>query len=202
MGVSVFPAASSGPTLAEITTAITNNAVTQTTWTLLGSVIADPGTSSITISGIPTTYKSLRVEVVGVIPSANDVLALRYNNDSTGVYSWHKNYSFTSSNMASYSLGDNQQRFNGGANHRTGQRIMSSTIIENYSNATERSKFWKSTGGHQDANIETNFVNDFGVYRPTSASAITSVTLFFISGATMSGFGVNGQSGLFVYGGN
>ena len=191
------------PTTAGITTIVQNNGATQTTWTLLGSVIADPGTSSVTISSIPTTYKSLRIEVMGVILSTTDTLALRYNGDSNGVYSWYREYSYGTVSGGSASSGDNQQRFNAtGAMRAANNRIYASTILQNYSNASERSKFWSANNMHVDSNVESNFVRDYGTYRPASASAVTSVTLFSISGAVLSGFGVNGQSGFFIYGGN
>jgi hypothetical protein len=85
---------------------------------------------------------------------------------------------------------------------RLNNPIYASTILENYSNASERSKFWRTTNAHTDSNVEAVFVDDFGTYRPSSASAVTSVTLFSISAATLSGFGVNSQSGFFIYGGN
>jgi hypothetical protein len=175
---------------------------TQTTWTLLGSVITNPSASTTTISGISTAYKSLRIEVVGVTVSANDFLALRYNNDSTGVYSYHKEYQYSSVSAGTYSNGDNQHRLNAGAQNRLNQQTIASTILENYSNASERSKFWKTTGAYLDSNVEFVFWNDYGVYRPSSASAVTSVTLFAINGSTLAGFGTNSQSGFFIYGGN
>jgi len=104
MGLSVFPAPASGPTLAEITTAITtnaapasvtnssiatqvaNNAPSPNAWTLLGSATVTYNSASVSFSGIGG-YKTYRLVVPYVqLSGGGGFWHFRINNDTSSVY--------------------------------------------------------------------------------------------------------------------
>lgn len=111
MGIQQIPLAASGATLAEITTAIQNNAapasVTNTSiatqvannslstenWTLIGSLQTTTA-ATYTFSSIPSGYKKLML-IAGNIRGVSgnvSVLAMRFNNDSSSLYSTAMNF--------------------------------------------------------------------------------------------------------------
>jgi len=106
MGIQVFPIAASGPTLAEITSAITsnaapasvtnssiatqvaNNSLSTENWTLIGSLQTTTA-ATYTFSSIPSGYKKLML-IAGLIKASSGNVAkltMRFNNDSSSLYS-------------------------------------------------------------------------------------------------------------------
>ena len=92
MGSSVFPAASSGPSLAEITTAIQNNgSAFSGTWTSLYSGSPAANATSVTVSGLGS-YKYLRVRWSVVANSTGNNFWVRFNGDAGSNYNDHRGY--------------------------------------------------------------------------------------------------------------
>jgi len=85
MGYSVFPAPASGPTLAEITTAIQNNATPYNgTWTDIAYQSGN-GLTAVTFSSI-SGYKTLRLASIG-LPAGGGNINVTFNGDTGGNYS-------------------------------------------------------------------------------------------------------------------
>lgn len=110
MGLSVFPAPASGPTLSEITTAGTSAGWGATaskgpldiTWTNLGTTSMSV-TGSVTISGL-SSYKYIKV-LFYVSANANCTFYLRFNGDSGGNYAYQA-HTITNGNTADNVVGD------------------------------------------------------------------------------------------------
>lgn len=112
MGSSVFPAAASGPTLAEITTAIqTNGSAFSANWTNIYA--GSPGAvSTFTVSGLGS-YKYLRVRWNSVGGSvAGHQLQARLNGDAGANYYTHRTYGTQSAYIGSTSTSNIQTEFN------------------------------------------------------------------------------------------
>lgn len=146
--------------------------------------------ASTTISSIPTTYKALRVELIGVRPATDAVrINMRFNSD-TG-----SNYTMSSSDTTGQSIGATSwfpvDDMDNGDN-----KAFYLIDLPNYADTASR-KFGIVSGVSSNATTPTN-VNirvAYGVYN--SLTAITSITVlpssgnFNASGGTIYVYGVN-----------
>lgn len=62
-------------------------------------LVGSAGTSSITFSNIPQTYKHLQIRFNYSANTINDNTHIRFNNDTSANYSWHEMYSGTSESV-------------------------------------------------------------------------------------------------------
>ena len=69
--------------------------ITQPQWTLLASNTGTSGVSSITISSIPATYKTLRFVTTGVQLSVGQYMYMRFNSNTSSVYNRNSDYETT-----------------------------------------------------------------------------------------------------------
>ena len=155
MGISTFPAAASGPTLAEITTAITtnaapasvtnssiatqvaNNAPSSNNWTLVAtSASLDYNTGSVTFSGL-SGYKTYKILIPYIqISGAASALGLRINNDASADFYPRSGWNlYNSAVNASY--GVSTYFYVTGLNS-SGQIFFSEIIIENNTTSTPK----------------------------------------------------------------
>ena len=65
MGISVIPAAASGPTLAQITTEINDHGSPIPSYELIADAVSISGVTNFTVSGL-SDYKFLRIYVFGL----------------------------------------------------------------------------------------------------------------------------------------
>ena len=86
MGISVIPAAASGPTLAQITTEINDHGSPIPSYELIADAVSISGVTNFTVSGL-SDYKFLRIYVFGTMPGSAGDVYLRYNSDSGSNYS-------------------------------------------------------------------------------------------------------------------
>lgn len=63
-----------------------NTPITQPTWTLIGSYINSSGTSTISITGLPSGYRKFKIMAWGINGSTGSYIRMRFNNDSTNYY--------------------------------------------------------------------------------------------------------------------
>lgn len=213
MGSTVFPAAASGPTLTDITTA-GNNAGWgannpgwgdyNTNWTYIGAFTL--GSSSLTYSGI-SGYKKLRILAIGLergVATGSADLRLKINNDADTL-----NYIRTEDFGSSYTTTDTYDAgqafiigdsFICGNGYSIAKRTMNifEFIIDNCNN-TEYLKPWRyQMYGHNYAGAQKNY-RGFGLFR-TTGQAITSFNIQSSDGSNIST--VTAPRGIFLYGAN
>jgi hypothetical protein len=169
MGIQQIPLASSGLAVSDL--------VTQPTWTTIASQISDPNASSVTFSNIPSTYRKLKVIVNGVYYGGGTAtFGMRLNGDSNNNY-MSLNYAFQGYASGQFGYGSYQSRFElqyGSVG--SGQRLFSHIEIENYANSTDKEKMVSIKSAFSGSTYDTWFESE-GVYRPSSASAISSLTI-------------------------
>lgn len=181
MGSTVFPAPASGPTLAEITTAIQTNASPfGGTWTNLYNTNPTANAASVTVSGLGS-YKYLRVRWSVVANSAGNNFEVRFNGDTGGNHFDHRGYvtpssgPFTSTSIRNSSNGFNFRRTSGSTSEANvgGFEIWGSNQSGIKALANQEHMFF-------DGSTYYGLGEAVSTYRSTSA--ITSITFFF-SGA-------------------
>jgi hypothetical protein len=173
MGYSAYPPAASGPTLAEIQTAVSTYSTPYNgTWTDLGTTSIS-GSSSVTITGLGG-YKQLKIFVY-LEPSTASYVTMRLNGDTGSNYGYVNSNSTTSAQ--SYPT--------------TGMRLgpSSGASVIGYltispANSTTSKKTIFSDSNFSHANTSANFT---GVW--LSTAAITSAT-FVLNTGTFSGGGI------------
>lgn len=211
MAVSSLVPAATGPTLSEITTAITtnaapasvtnasiatqvaNNAPSPNGWVFLGGgSLASAVSATVSFSA----YKKLRI-VVSTVQRGDsaDYPSLRLNGDSGTNYAYaRKMEGFPS--YYEYPANTSYFQFSYGA---ISNNQHSETIIDvDFASMTNgwKSVVWECTGASQAVGAPGNW-EGIGVYRGTSA--ITSVTIYNAGGTT---FGTSATNAFHVYGAN
>lgn len=192
MGLSVFPAASSGPTLAEITTAITNNPSSPVggTWTNLGTVDLN-GLQGTTISSL-SGYKYIRF-YMGIQSSVGTRTQLRFNGDTGNNY-WSGVGITETSNNPGFSVGNGESLMTlNGVSADTSNKLALFVEIEN-SNSTIY-KIVKSQAASQFTTTKADAQFSIGCWNNTAA--ISSITLLNHYPGTY-----DAGSRLFIVGGN
>jgi len=192
MGQSVFPAPATGPTLAEITSAITtnaapasvtnssiatqvaNNAPSANNWTVISSITPNATVGTYTFSSL-SGYKSYRI-IASTIPSVATTQGIRFNGDSSGIY----NYAFKGvfANTLEGTAGLNDSKWTVG---NLNDNVIS-TLDVTIDNATVGS--YKTGKGWSIGRVggTTNIDDAYGIWRSTAA--ITSITFFMVTAGT------------------
>jgi len=104
MGISVFPAAASGPTLAQITSAIKADGSPIPSYQVIASAVSISGVVSYTVTGL-SDYKFLRIYVFGTMPANAGEVYFRYNSDTGNNYSQWTNSGATT-RISRHEIGD------------------------------------------------------------------------------------------------
>lgn len=173
MGIAVFPAPASGPTLAEIQTAVSTYSTPYNgTWTDLGITRANGGLSSITVSGLGG-YKELRMQLF-LSASTSSYITMRLNGD-TG-----SNYGYV--NSVYNSIGSSYITTGMRLNQASGADT-TSLITISPANSTTAKKSIATGTNHSQLN---NLGNFHGLWYNTSA--VTSVTFALNTGTFSDGW--------------
>lgn len=187
MGSSVFPAAASGPTLSEITTAGSSAGWGATgspvpTWTLITS-LAFNNTNTMTLSGL-SGYKELKIVWYGLQAGTGEpTLTYRMNGDTGNNYGGgiQTSYSATSSPVGNtngnFSSNQNMIGLIGNAGSNGIMRIQGA----NLTNVNKHAE-WKCSGTYAG---QTSWHEGVGNWQGTGA-AVSSIT-FLLSSSTFSG---------------
>ena len=193
MGVAVFPAAASGPTLAEIETAVStySKGPLDVDWTNIGYITAD-GLVTATFTGL-SGYKYLKVVSRGLQLSIAAAIQLRFNSDSSNNYYW----SGVTYSSNGYPRGERSKRdaasyvYFGTSNSTAGNHDMQLQILNNNSSTH---KFFNVSGSWFEV---TNGATDLnGIYMSTSAISSLSISV------TSGNFQNPSPWGFYMYGGN
>jgi len=135
------------------------------------------GSSSITFSGIPNTYKHLQVRLIGRTDRADvrDYYKIRFNSDSGSNYSWHQLYGGGSTTGAQAGIVATEIRSFRVAGGNDTASVFGGQIIDilDYAN-TNKYKTLRSLGG-LDTNGAGEISFNSGLWENTSA--ITSLTI-------------------------
>lgn len=173
MGYSAYPPAASGPTLAEIETAVSTYSTPYNgTWTDLGITRANGGISSVTVSGLGG-YKELRMQLF-FSPSTTSYITMRLNGD-TGA-----NYGYV--NTIYNSIGSSYITTGMRLNQSSGAEL-TSLITISPANSTTAKKSIAAGSNHAQFNALGNF---HGLWYNTSA--VTSVTFALNTGTFSDGW--------------
>jgi hypothetical protein len=145
------------------------------------------GSTTLTFSSIPQTYTHLQIRFSAFVSTANDVLQMRYNGDSSG-YRYHEMYAvgaaYSASGVASNQAQIRLYGFDYGT--ITGVPVVGIVDVSNYS-STDRYKtglIFSGTNNNSATQTELNLIST--LYQSTSA--ITSITIYiqgvstFVSG--------------------
>ena len=183
MGINTYP--SSGIT--------TSDLITLPQWTLLGSYTTNGAVSTITISSIPGTYRTLRLVAPYVTGTAFAYGYLRVNGVSTQIY---QKYAMSeSSNVIAINLSSDTLLY---TNNNAGTNNFGFTLdIENYSSSTE----YKYLKGESYYYTSGNPNKDDIKCLIGTTSPITSLTFAFSGGTMNVNSGPATGLGFFVYGG-
>lgn len=144
------------------------------------------GSSSITFSSIPSTYKHLQIRGIGRTARANadDNAYIRFNSDTGNNYAWHSLYG-TGSSVTAYAVSTTNyaQILATSANSTTASVFNGSVIdILDYAN-TNKYKTVRALSGF-DANGSGIIYFNSGLWQNTSA--ITTIDLAGITGSNWS----------------
>lgn len=173
MAVSSLVPAASGPTLAEIQTAVSTYSTPYNgTWTELGATTFT-SSSTTTISGL-SGYKQIKIYLF-TAPSTAAELRMRLNSDTGSNYGWQ----FATPTNNSYNYPDNKMTLgtNSGNNNAT-------VLTISPANSTTAKKVITSESHHTNGTI----ASFNGLWN--SSSAITSVTFFLTAGLFSPGYAV------------
>jgi hypothetical protein len=154
----------------------------------LGTVVLTSSTSSVTFSSIPATYTHLHLQLSAKANRATyvDDLGMRFNGDSTGLYSYHRLYSFGSGTPgadagASQTSMDIGQIAGGTVNNAQGHGGVLIDVLD-YTN-TNKYKTVRALSGYDD-NAQGAIQLASGNYR--SFSVISGITFIPLIGTTFS----------------
>jgi hypothetical protein len=159
------------PILGVIASSISGNLWPANSYYQIGTTtVGAGGASSVTFSGIPSTYTHLQVRVFQKSDSAGD-LNFRFNSDSGANYSRHY---FFASGSTSNSGGSTSETF-GYVGYNPSSTYFSSSIIDilDYTN-TNKNKIVKSLIG-TDVNSGSSYMT-YSTSAWFQTSAITSIT--------------------------
>lgn len=199
MGIAVFPAAASGPTLAEITTAIQNNAASVSGGNSAGWRRTSPGgltlvasgnfsslttVNTVTISSL-SGYSFYRLFVIGYFNS--EPLQLRINSNSDARYEALVDLG----SVKEYRRRDTSWRIN-----ISNAAEYNSSIVDIEDADSANYKFAKLVGGYSRGSAHLPTSN----FSWSKAEAISSMTLFTLNGNNFTSAGYDGQ-GYYLYGG-
>ena len=173
MGSSVFPAAASGPTLAEIQTAVStySKGPLDITWTNLGKVNPN-GTTTQTITGL-SGYKYLKLYSSNVyFPSHGSYFFIRFNGDSTAnAYTKLGAGHYGSGTIQGNNSIDNRIQINPG-----GAGTAQSQFAINITNPNSTTSY--KIGDYQNSAFDGSANQRFsGTFLWYNTAAITSVTI-------------------------
>lgn len=198
MGIATFPASSGGG----LTTA-------QPVWNLIGYNACTDSATTRTISNIPQTYSTLKVIVSGLRrPDADWWAWIRLNANADGVYSDGVLNQGEAPGPSARQSGGYNLASGIGLGQQNGDQVRSGNYgyfevnIYNYSNASLQEKPYEYTISFQAAYLNTGWQsNGSGLYRPSSAAAITSIALN-TSHIDVVNPSANSSRGFFVFGSN
>jgi len=184
MGISTFPAGSSGLSTA------------QTKWVLLSRDDGQTATATRTISNISQNYNTLKLVASGFTCASNYGFGFRFNGQSTG-YSENFRY-FTNVNypQGGYNINTDVGGGNFGDNYRANQRQFHELTIYNYTSSDAKYYEYSASFNQSSNNASAGFTGT-GIFSISSNSAITSVSIISNSDSTSSN---NAAAGFFVFG--
>lgn len=192
MGIATFPAPSGGVSSV------------QPKWVLIGSDVTTGASATRTISSIPQTYSALKLIANGYRnPNNNFDVGFRINNDTNGNYAYSiAAWGGLDGTRPAQNIGESGVRSeisnSFGDNTKQDQRCYFEAVIYNYTSTTDP-KTWESWGTNRTAfNNQSWSMQGHGFYNPSSAAAITSVSL--IGPADLALGSSNQGWGFFVYG--
>lgn len=127
--------------------------------------------SSVTFSSIPSTYKHLQVRILvrSDRSAGTDILSVRMNSDSSGIYTDHLLYGDGASALTDQDIGATKINLHRVASAANSSNIFSAYVIDilDYAN-TNKNKSVRALGGF-DANGSGRINLGAGLYRSTSA---------------------------------
>lgn len=165
------------PILGIIASSITGNLVTNSYESIQTVTVGSGGTSSVTFSSIPSTYKHLQVRLfakTNTAPNFYDTVVMRLNSDTASNYSYHfiEGYNSSISSQNATSMGFMQFYSIGG---NANSSMFGAQIIDllDYQN-TNKFKTLRQLGGFDGNTAGGSLYFSSGLWRSTSA--ITSIT--------------------------
>ena len=138
------------------------------------SVVGAGGTSTITFSSIPATYKHLQIRI-HAMPSANHNITMRFNGDSASNYSYH-NLSGNGSTVASNG-GPENLMYLPGSSSGIGFPLTVVCDILDYAD-TNKYKTIRSLGSN-----DNNGAEGYIMFRSNNWRSAFAVTSFVLSGS-------------------
>jgi len=158
------------------------------------STISAGGSSTLTFSSIPSTYKHLQIRSTAKSTAGFNYLQMRFNGDSGSNYGIHRLYRAGSTPVSTSSLTQTDIRLNMAISESGEANAFSPMILDilDYSNTSKNTTI-RALSGQKDWNIEVDFTS--GLWLNTAA--ISSITIFtgatnMASGTRFSLYGVNG----------
>lgn len=194
MGYSVYPVPSSGISVSDGNNAGWNLGESQ--WEQISEYKSATSVSSINISSIPQTYRSLCLRIVGMTVNTNDSVYLRINNDSTAsTYSrfYKKMLGSTWGNADQHSQSRIQLTDNPVSSGSTFHTFLN---FPNYTSTSAKTVYWES---FYFTNSGQENIYGYATFRKgTTTDAITSLN--FLTNATNMYFDSNAALSLVLYG--
>jgi len=135
--------------------------------TTLGSAAA-----TITFSSIPATYTDLRISLVGSLSGGGNYANLRFNSDSSSLYSTTILWGTGASANSARAVNDNVIFYQWNATSSSSDLVFHDINIFSYAGSTFKTALFALS---QDANGSGNVERNVGMWRSTAA--ITAVNL-------------------------
>lgn len=133
------------------------------------------GSSTITFSSIPSTYKHLQLRSNDLKTSAGDTTAMRFNSDSGANYTRHFLYGDGSAATASASTGDTGFRIAGAAGNGSTTSPFGVVVdILDYTNTNKYKTIRSLSGVDKNGSGEVALISGLWL----NSSAVTSITLY------------------------
>jgi len=165
---------------------------------LISTAYPTTGSSSVSITSIPNTYKHLQLRITGGYPYTNQSeleVFMRFNSNTSSIYSWHKlvgdGNSVTSS--AGTSLNAMYALILGPGDENAVTSSFGGTVIDILDYAvTTKNKTIRSFGGyHKDTSMKKVMLYS-GLYGATDAISSISINGYFKTGSRIGLYGIKG----------
>lgn len=158
--------------------------------TLISTTSITSGNSNTTINSIPSTYNRLRLLYV-VSTGSGGAHQLRFNSDSGSNYNYmymvyNSNTSITSVSNTNFEANNNSTISNFWYMGTNGSIF--NIEIDGYNSSSTKSKIWRGYGGGNYDGSTKYTAWASGSWFPSTAAAITSITIYHGSGETATAY--------------
>jgi hypothetical protein len=161
------------------------------TYEPIATTTLSSSSTTITLSSIPSTYTDLRVVIFGLCTVDGDAVRMRFNGDSSAVYSWIALSGNGTGGSTTFSNNETFSRTNAGGNNLNTRPSLITTDIFSYSGSNFKTMIHTSNADQSGSGTVSRSVS---LWRSTSAINSIALSLVFsasyATGTTVTIYGI------------